>query len=73
MLTILIVGGIAGGLTVLGLAMLLPLPNCPECGEKVPRFRRPTGGSQAMRGGWTCTNCGCRMDRTGRKVSDNRA
>ncbi len=39
---------------------------CPECRSPLPRFRRPSGWGQALRGGWTCHNCGCEVDRRGR-------
>jgi hypothetical protein len=63
-----VVGGIAGGLAVLVLVVLRRGQKCPECGEPVPRFRKPANRRQALWGGWTCPNCGCEMDRRGRKV-----
>jgi hypothetical protein len=65
-----IIGGIGGGLTVLLIGLLMPLPKCPECGEQMPRFRKPANRRQTLWGGWTCPKCGCEMDRRGRKVED---
>jgi ribonucleoside-diphosphate reductase alpha chain len=41
---------------------------CPECGEPLPRFRKPANARQAKWGGWTCSKCGCEVDRRGKKV-----
>ncbi|MBD3913598.1 hypothetical protein [Nocardioides hwasunensis] len=54
------------GVIVLLLGLAKPLPECPECGQRVARIRWPDSGTQAIRGGWTCKRCGCRMDRRGR-------
>ena len=43
---------------------------CPDCGEKYPRFRIPTSFRQALRGGQTCKNCGCEIDKSGNKITD---
>ncbi len=66
-----IAGGIAGGLAValLGLAVNR---KCPECGEPLPKFRKPANRRQALWGRWTCPNCGCEVDRRGRKVEQPR-
>lgn len=47
----------------------LSLPNCPKCGKKVPIIRKPTSTYQAMWGGWTCSNCGCEMDKWGKEIN----
>ena len=47
----------------------LRLPNCPECDQKAPAFRNPTSIKQALWGGWTCSNCGCEMDKWGKEVA----
>ena len=47
----------------------LSLPNCPKCGKKVPAIRKPTSTRQAMWGGWTCSNCGCEMDKVGKEIN----
>ena len=42
-------------------------PNCPQCGTKLPTFRKPASVKQAMWGGWTCASCGCETDKWGRR------
>ncbi len=63
-----IIGGIIGGLSVVVYAFMLPQRKCPDCGEPLPRSRKPTNKRQAMWGGWTCSKCGCEVDRKGKKV-----
>jgi hypothetical protein len=63
-----IVGGVGGGLAVLLVGLLMPARKCPECGEPFPRFRKPANRRQALWGGNTCANCGCEVDRRGRKI-----
>jgi len=50
------------------------LPNCPNCGRKVPAIRNPTSIQQAMWGGWTCSFCSCEIDKWGKeiKVAENK-
>lgn len=38
---------------------------CPGCSADVPAFRWPTSLRQALRGGWTCEECGLELDRNG--------
>ena len=42
--------------------------NCPRCKEKIPTFRKPTSIRQGMWGGWTCSKCGCEIDRQGNEI-----
>jgi hypothetical protein len=63
-----VVGGIAGGMAVLLIGLLLPGKKCPDCGQPLPRFRKPANSRQALWGGWTCPHCSCEVDRRGRKV-----
>lgn len=42
--------------------------SCPKCGKQVPRVRVPTSASEGLWGGVTCPNCGCKMDKWGRKI-----
>lgn len=42
---------------------------CPRCGTVVSFFRNPKSAQQMMWGGWTCTNCGCEMDRWGKEIA----
>lgn len=41
---------------------------CPDCGAALPTFRKPANARQALWGGWTCANCGCEIDKWGRKL-----
>jgi hypothetical protein len=43
--------------------------NCPRCGTPLPRFRKPASASEAMWGGWTCPQCGCKVDKYGREIA----
>ena len=65
-----IIGGVGGGLVVLLIALFMPRPKCPGCGEQMPRFRKPANRRQMLWGGWTCSQCGCEVDRRGNKVED---
>jgi hypothetical protein len=38
---------------------------CSRCDQELPRFRMPKSPKQALLGGWTCSNCGCEVDRHG--------
>jgi hypothetical protein len=64
------IAGVAGGLAVLAVAMLQKPRACPECGTPAPKFRKPANRRQALWGGWTCPECGCEVDRRGRKVEE---
>ena len=64
------VAGLVGGLLVVLIALLQPAKQCPRCGEPVPKFRKPANRRQALWGGWTCTRCGCEMDRRGRVIEE---
>jgi hypothetical protein len=64
------VAGAVGGLAVGVIALLQKPKKCPECDTPMPRFRQPANRRQALWGGWTCPQCGCEMDRRGRKVKD---
>lgn len=41
--------------------------NCPRCGQPMPVKREPVSRNQRLWGGWTCTTCGCDMDKWGRE------
>jgi len=41
---------------------------CPQCETKSPFSRIPTSFRQAMWGGWSCSNCGCEMDKWGKEI-----
>jgi hypothetical protein len=55
-------------LLMLGLAYLFP-KSCPNCGSPLPKIRVPTSMRQALRGGWTCGQCGCEVDRRGQRIA----
>jgi hypothetical protein len=42
--------------------------SCPQCGTARPETRRPTSFRQLWWGGWTCSNCGCEMDKYGEQI-----
>jgi hypothetical protein len=65
-----IIGGIVGGLAVVLAAMFGPRRKCPDCGDPLPKTRKPANRKQMLWGGWTCPKCGCEVDRKGRKVED---
>lgn len=67
-----VIGGIVGGLAVLLLALFQKPKSCPECGTPAPKVRKPANRRQTLWGGWTCEECGCEMDRKGRKVETER-
>jgi hypothetical protein len=39
--------------------------NCPRCGTPLPMIRKPASMEEMMWGGWTCPNCGCKVDKYG--------
>jgi len=41
---------------------------CPKCRTEQPLFRLPKGVKEALWGGWTCENCGCKMDKNGKEI-----
>ena len=38
---------------------------CPRCGREQADFRKPTNINELLWGGWTCPDCGARMDKWG--------
>jgi len=66
-LAIVVVGGIAGGVTVVTMNDLASRKlRCSSCGTPPPQFRRPKRWHQFLWGGWTCPECGSEMERHGR-------
>ena len=41
--------------------------NCPRCGTPLPMIRKPASRDEKLWGGWTCPNCGCKVDRYGKE------
>jgi transposase len=64
-----IIGAVVGGVAVLIIGLLAPARTCPDCGEPLPKVRKPANRRQMLWGGWTCPKCGCEVDRKGRKVT----
>jgi len=52
----------------LGLKVTLGQQYCPVCGEALPTVRRPRGWREALLGGFTCPECGTRLDRLARVI-----
>jgi hypothetical protein len=42
---------------------------CPNCGAEMPRVRAPGSVTQALWGGYTCSKCGCQVDKWGRRLA----
>jgi len=42
--------------------------DCPNCGATQPKRRKPKNMREAMWGGSTCADCGCEMDKWGKKI-----
>ena len=43
--------------------------DCPQCKSPLPHRRFPTSLTQFLWGGWTCKQCGCEVDSSGRKIN----
>ncbi|HBI45576.1 MAG TPA: hypothetical protein DDY78_22395 [Planctomycetales bacterium] len=67
-----VAGTVGGGLAVLLVGLLIPRKKCPDCQTLRPRFRRAANRCQPMSGRWTCAQCGCEVDRKGRKIKNDR-
>jgi hypothetical protein len=63
------VGGLVGVLMVAGGVD----KHCPRCAVALPQFRAPRSLKQAFYGGWSCSNCGCEVDRSGKEISRDSA
>jgi DNA-directed RNA polymerase subunit RPC12/RpoP len=40
---------------------------CPRCGTTMPAIRTPSSLQEGLWGGWTCPNCGAKVDKYGRE------
>jgi hypothetical protein len=38
---------------------------CPRCSTPMPMVRKPTSTQEGLWGGWTCPQCGCKVDKYG--------
>ena len=47
---------------------LMPRPRCPKCQALLPKARIPSNLREALWGGWTCPQCGTKIDRKGRAI-----
>ena len=39
---------------------------CPKCNMVQPQLRKPADLHETLWGGWTCGNCGAKMNRRGK-------
>ena len=42
--------------------------HCPQCNKQAPKIRTPKNLRQLLWGGWTCSECGCKMDKWGKSI-----
>ena len=61
-----VVGGVAGVLAVVLVALVIPAKKCPACGNKLPKLRSFRARAPAC---WVCRHCGCEVDHKGNIVS----
>jgi hypothetical protein len=40
---------------------------CPRYRAPMPALRKPTSIAEGMWGGWTCSECGCKVDKYGQQ------
>lgn len=78
----LFLSGIIGLLLVVGIAALvkstmgkkgkwgvnLKSTFCPACNTPAPTIRKPASVQEALWGGWTCSHCGCKIDKWGKEI-----
>jgi len=43
--------------------------HCPRCGTRLPAIRKPSSTEEMLWGGWTCPNCGCKVDKYGQETT----
>jgi len=68
MLIACVVAGCGMALALLRLLLLTPRRQCPGYSSLLPRLRKPGSARKAMLGGSKCPQCGCHVDRDGRKI-----
>ena len=49
------------------LAAVMSRRSCPRCGAALPKVRWPATVREALLGGGTCLQCGCKVDRRGKE------
>jgi hypothetical protein len=47
-------------------ALVNPI-KCPRCAQALPRARVPRSFNEILWGGWTCPNCGAKIDKWGKE------
>ena len=52
------------------LGINLKAVHCPKCDERLPALRFPSP-KQIAWGGWTCSHCGCEVDKWGQEVRED--
>ena len=50
------------------LGINLDAVDCPQCGHRMPVIRMPESVHQLLWGGWSCPNCGRKMDKWGKAI-----
>jgi hypothetical protein len=63
-----VVGGIVGAIAYPVIVLLSPRQVCPDCGTEFPLFRGARSWWDAFIKRRACANCGCVIDRRGRKL-----
>lgn len=64
------IGGACVGLVLFVIGLLQKPKACPDCGEPLPKVQKAKNRRQMLWGGCTCPECGCEVDRKGRKVRE---
>jgi len=44
---------------------------CPQCENKIPMARTPGNVQQLLWGGWNCPECGCKVDKWGKPITES--
>lgn len=65
----LVFAAVLGGTVIGRRARRKPRVSCPQCGKSMPKGRLSTSASEWLSGGWTCSSCGCRIDRNGKIIA----
>jgi hypothetical protein len=45
---------------------------CPKCCTEQPYIRLPKSRREILWGGYTCANCGCKMDKFGKELKSQK-
>lgn len=53
------------GIKIKDFGVNLKTVHCPKCKTEQPKNRTPKGWKEILWGGFTCSNCGCKMDKYG--------